>query len=201
MLLVGINLFLQTWNANNVFFILFLEKPMKWIMILEKLYLPVNLDLYQFCYQPLISERIKDIIQTAWRTTIEDTERKVNELIEQEPLTKGRGDQLKWTVDPSDIPLSLKQVLTGNKQCHKLLMKTKGYTAGIINVCQFLDESLQTMFNDVTLYLQNQQDTSSGLGIQILTMVVERDRTDVVQFLQQSSKEGISEYNIYIPSI
>lgn len=59
----------------------FSEKPKNWTTILQRLFLPANLDLYQFCYHPLISERVKEIISTSWQATIAQTQAEVNELM------------------------------------------------------------------------------------------------------------------------
>lgn len=65
-----------------------IEKPKNWSTILQRLFLPSNLDLYQFCYHPLISERVKEIITTSWQATISQTQTGVNELMTSAQMSK-----------------------------------------------------------------------------------------------------------------
>lgn len=64
-------------------------------------------------------------------------------------------------------------------------MKSKGYTDAIVNVCQSLDANLKAIFNDLNLYL-----TDCPTYVQ---QPSETDHSDVVLFLQETSRNGISE--------
>lgn len=153
-------------------------------MILESLFLPSNLDLYKFCYQPLISERVKQIIRYSWEETVRQSHREVIELTNKEDIAdKDSKATNKWTPNSNDIPLSLKQALSNDKQCHRFLMKSKGYSSGIINICQSLDLNLKTINDELSLYLS--QDTVSNDSLS-------EDHSNVVQFLQSTSRDSIS---------
>lgn len=64
-------------------------------------------------------------------------------------------------------------------------MKSKGYTDAIVNVCQSLDANLKSIFNDLNLYLTD--------GPTYVQQSSETDHSDVVLFLQETSRNGISE--------
>lgn len=87
-----------------------------------------------------------------------------------------------------DIPLSLKQALSNERQSHTLLMKSKGYTKAIISVCQSLDTNLQTIFNDLNLYLN-----PDAMEIKKNDQSNTSDHAEIIHFLQESSREGVSE--------
>lgn len=59
----------------------FAEKSPKWPSILLRLNLPSQLDLYNVYYQPLITDRLKEIIASSWSRTIDETQQKIDILI------------------------------------------------------------------------------------------------------------------------
>lgn len=64
-------------------------------------------------------------------------------------------------------------------------MKSKGYTDAIVAVCQSLDTKLKSIFNDLNLYLTD--------GSTYAQHHSETDHSDVILFLQETSRNGISE--------
>lgn len=90
-----------------------------------------------------------------------------------------------WTEESGDIPLRLKEALSTDKQCHKLLMKVKGYSPEIINVINLMDSSLKILNDDLKLYLENLEN-----GIE---MNDGKEHIEIVKFLKDSSREGISQ--------
>lgn len=88
-----------------------------------------------------------------------------------------------------DIPRSLKQALSSDKHCHKLLLKSKGYTAGIVAVCQSLDLNLQTIYNDLNMYFSH----GDGIARKSADNEASVDTADIVHYLQDSSRDGLSE--------
>lgn len=63
-------------------YFLFVELPSDWSQALQRLGLPSNLDFYQLYCQPLIRDRIKDIITTSWERTVEKTHAEITRLID-----------------------------------------------------------------------------------------------------------------------
>lgn len=169
-------------------------KPPTWSAILETLHLPNDLDLYQFYYQPLINERVKQIIQRSWTDIIGRTCRDIEQLIDHTNRTdtepKGAG---KWTVHNADIPLSLKQALSAHKQSHRLLMRSKGYTPAIVDVCAQLDGQLQTIHDDLSLYLGTAPERCAAND--------DGEYAAVVAYLQRTSGAAVAELIATIRSL
>lgn len=160
--------------------------------MLEKLYLPSNLDLYKFYYQPLINNRVEEIIVTAWKDVVQQIHIEIKDLLKIEHRQNTQLKTYLWTEDQLDIPLSLKQALSSDKQHHKLLLKTKGYTPGIVAVCQSLDDKMKILFDDLKLYLSG-SNSSSGADVKQFGSGVPDDLEPMVAFLRTSSREGILE--------
>lgn len=89
----------------------------------------------------------------------------------------------KWTPNANDIPLSLKQALSDDKHCHRFLMKSKGYSSGIIAICQSLDGNLKTINDELSLYLDQASGSNESPS---------EDHSHVVEFLQATSRDSIS---------
>lgn len=150
----------------------------------------------------MITERLKEIIATSWSRTIEETQHKVDILVK----SKSSGSSNKfsvsshktfllhadlqtqiWTEDSTDIPLSLKQALSQDKKCHRLLLKSKGYTLNIITVCDTLDRNMKDLFDDLKIYLVEELDNRN---VSNLTL---DDRQRIAGFLKDASREGIAQ--------
>lgn len=63
-------------------------------------------------------------------------------------------------------------------------MKSKGYSDGIIAICQSLDANLKAINEDLSLYLNQASLSNESLS---------EDQSNVVQFLQVTSRNSISE--------
>ena len=148
--------------------------------------MPSDLDFYTTYYQPLISSRLKEIVRTSWRSTIEQTEKEISDLLESAENNWTLDHKSFWTEDHSDVPLSLKQALDANKQSHKLLMKTKGFSTDICNVCNVFDQNLEALFKDLQLYLT----TTGGEFAEIKN---KGDQEKVIEFLRECTKDGLTE--------
>lgn len=158
-------------------------KPKNWQEMLQKLYLPLNLDLYQFYYQPLINRRIENIIRNSLSKNIAETyDLMENQLRAQHKATYVVKNII-WTEEPDDIPLSLKQALSADRQNHKFLLKTRGYTQIIVEICNLLDANMKTLFSELKLYLSHTDmdkiDADAG--------------KDIAAYLRSSSLECILE--------
>ncbi|XP_037038519.1 conserved oligomeric Golgi complex subunit 1 isoform X2 [Bradysia coprophila] len=169
-----------------------MEKSPKWQTILVRLNLPSNLDLYNVYYQPLITERLKEIIAASWSKTIEETQQKVDVLIK----SKSKDLQVKiWDDESTDIPLSLKQALSQDKKCHRLLLKSKGYTQRVITVCDTLDRNMKDLFDDLKVYLVEELDSRNTSSLTL------EDRQRIAGFLNDASRDGVSRLITNIKSL
>lgn len=61
---------------------MFAEKPANWKGILQNLHMDPNIDFYQKFYEPLLQDRIKNIITASWARSMTDTEKQISELFE-----------------------------------------------------------------------------------------------------------------------
>lgn len=95
-----------------------------------------------------------------------------------------------WNEEIEDNPKSLKQALDMYRQSHRLLMKTKGYSIELCNICDDLDKSVESIYNDLSLYVSS----SATEGIELKEdPSVRKEQTHLVEFLRNCSQNGISE--------
>lgn len=92
-----------------------------------------------------------------------------------------------WIEESADIPLSLKQALSQDKRSHGLLLKSKGYTSNIINVCDTLDRNMKDLFDDLKIYLIEEFDNRNASNLTL------EDRQRISGFLKDASREGVSQ--------
>lgn len=158
-------------------------KPKNWQDMLQKLYLPLNLDLYQYYYQPLINRRIENIIKNS---LIENVSQ-VYDLMQTHLRTQKKAmyevKNMIWTEESDDIPLSLKQALSTDRQNHKFLLKTRGYTPIIVEICNQLDCNMKTLFSELKLYLSHSD----------MDKIDQDAGKDIAAYLRSSSLECILE--------
>ena len=95
-----------------------------------------------------------------------------------------------WEEEAEDNPKSLKQALDQNRQNHLLLMKTKGYSAELCTICNELDKSVGSIYDDLSLYVSSSSTESIELRDD---PNVRKEQTDLVEFLRSCSQNGISE--------
>lgn len=63
-------------------------------------------------------------------------------------------------------------------------MKSKGYSAAIISICQSLDNNLKSIYDELNVYLNHTSTTGPTSA---------DDNSDVVRYLQATSRESVSE--------
>ncbi|XP_031632663.1 conserved oligomeric Golgi complex subunit 1 [Contarinia nasturtii] len=166
-----------------------LEIPSNWPLILQSLQLSSNIDFYHKFYQPMMQDRIKAIITTSWTTAVEHTEKKICEVFESN-VPSLIDENSFWDENSEDSPKSLKQALDMNRQNHRLLMKTKGYSPELCTICNELDKSVESIYNDLRLYV-------SSLGVDSIELredpIVRKEQSHLVEFLKSCSQNGISD--------
>lgn len=89
-----------------------------------------------------------------------------------------------------DNPRSLKQALDPNRQSHLLLMKSKGYSVDMCKICNELDKSIESIYNDLSLYVSS--TTSESIELKE-DPNVRKQQTALVEFLRSCSQNGVSE--------
>lgn len=95
-----------------------------------------------------------------------------------------------WDEENEDNPRSLKQALDVNRQCHRLLMKSKGNSMEICKICNELDKSVEAIYNDLNLYVSS---TATGTIELREDPDVRKEQASLVEFLRTCSQNGVFE--------
>lgn len=164
------------------------KKPESWPKMCQDLGLPENIDFYKEFYQSLINERIQSIINISWTTILSELNVEIEKLISDNDRVHRDMKSYVWNEDASDNPLSLKDALSSNKQSHRLLMKVKGFTTAIVDVCNKIDGNLELLFTDLKLYLGGISDVKDLRRAKD----VDPDHQKIVLYLRECSKENVS---------
>jgi conserved oligomeric Golgi complex subunit 1 len=165
-----------------------IEKPKNWSTMCKDLYLPENIDFFKEFYLSLINDRIESIINIFWSTILTELNEEVDKLITDNDKVHRDMKHYVWIEDSLDNPLSLKDALSPNKQSHRLLMKVKGFTTSIVDVCNKIDGNLELLFTDLKMYLGGISDVAELRRAKN----VDPDHKKIVLFLRECSRENIS---------
>ena len=165
-----------------------INKPENWQQICNDLQLPDNIDFFKEFYQSLINDRIQSIINIFWTTILSELNVEVEKLISDNDRVHRDMKSYVWNEDAMDNPLSLKDALSSNKQSHRLLMKVKGFTPAIVDLCNKIDGNLELLFTDLKLYLGGISDVRELRRVKN----IDPDHQKIVLYLRECSKENIS---------
>lgn len=149
-------------------------------------------------YKPLVQERIKTIVKSSWTQAIKQTEEDILSVLDADDvnwttktISSFAVEKSFWAEESCDEPLSLKQALSSTSDSHKLLMKTKGFSRDICNICRTLDANAEAIYNDLVLYLNATDDY--GLTLKQDKAMGPAERQQIVTFLSVCSQDGITE--------
>ena len=165
-----------------------IERPKNWQLICKDLYLPDNIEFFKEFYQVQITERIQDIINISWSNILEELNVEVEKLINDNDRVHRDMKHYVWMEDAHDNPLSLKDALSNHKASHRLLMKVKGFTTAIVELCSKIDENLENLLTDLKIYLGGISDVLEMRRVKS----VDPDHQTIVAFLRECSKNNIS---------
>ena len=182
--------------------------PENWNSIWAELSLP-RITFWVEFFQPLISNRVKSIINDKWIESITVLKSDIAELLNKvinEKFDYPEHD-LRWFVwkdSPSDIPQKLtKNGGLDNKR--SLLMKTKGYSPNILKLCESLDISLQALLSDLEQYLYETErvrsikDNLLSTNIYLISDTYS-DRAEIQEHLQTVSSNMIEDFMDFVRS-
>lgn len=172
------------------------EKPPNWPQMLADLHLPADWDLYRSYFQPLINERVQQIVRRSWQSISAGTLANVERLAQQTERTDAEPkDADKWRPNGGAVPLSLKQALSADRRQHPMLLAERGYAPPIVAVCAELDEQLQSIYDDLTLYLGDPAATAGPGDPEA------GEHALLVAYLQATSREAVAELIVAIQSM
>lgn len=176
--------------------------PENWNKIWEELSLP-RITFWVEFFQPLISQRVKRIINDKWMETITTLKSDVIELLGKICYDKFEYPEhdLRWFIwkdSPNDIP----QKLTKNgglDSKRSLLMKTKGYSPNILKLCENFDTSLHVLLADLEQYLYETERVMSikdNLLSTNISLISDSffDRAEIQEYLQTISTNMIEDF-------
>jgi conserved oligomeric Golgi complex subunit 1 len=165
-----------------------IERPKNWQVMCKDLFLPDNIDFFKEFYQLRITDRIQDIINIFWSNILGELNVEVDKLITDNDRVHRDMKYYVWTEDTLDNPLSLKDALSSNKSTHRLLMKVKGITTSVVELCNKIDGNLELLLTDLKTYLGGMSDV---LEIR-RAKDVDPDHQKIVSYLRDCSKTNLS---------
>lgn len=163
-----------------------------------------------------MQERIKTIITRSWTAAVDQTEKSIREIFNENSFSSIGNYQFRmnnlllrnffhnfslyfwfadeksfWDEETEDNPKSLKNALDVNRQNHRLLMKSKGFSPELCRICNELDKSVESIYNDLNLYVNSTTTESIELRDD---PNVRKEQANLVEFLRSCSQNGVSEY-------
>lgn len=153
-----------------------------WDIALQKLQLPCGLDIWNAYYQPLVSSRVRILVEQQWTSALATTRQKLADQLRA--ILRDRNHQpehdLRWFVwreRSTDLPQQPSQTNAFGLS-HGLLLKCRGYSPRIEALCQSLDGPLCALLQDLASYVQDS----------------DIDRDEIQQHLQQCSSNHLQEF-------
>lgn len=144
-----------------------MENPTEWILLCKELSIQQTASFYETKYHPLIYNRIRAIIKNSWEQSVNST----FEIIARE-ITIQEKTSL-WIEDMADIPTSLKDIKSNH-----LLMKTKGYNDGILNISNTFDSNLKDILEEIEVLVKESNS-------------IKEDKITLIEFMKETSANEI----------
>ncbi|XP_035727978.1 conserved oligomeric Golgi complex subunit 1-like isoform X2 [Vespa mandarinia] len=180
--------------------------PENWNIIWEDFGLP-NISYWLEFFQPLLSQRAKNIIHDKWLEATKNLKTNISDMLNK--VTRERCEfpehDLRWFVwkdSPSDIPQRLTHNIVLDSK-RSLLMKTKGYSPNVVQLCEDFDNSLCELLSDLEQYLYdtvcnlNIKDNLLSKNISVIPNTFS-DRAEIQDHLQNVSTTMIEDFIRYV---
>ena len=177
------------------------ELPENYEKICTDLSLPLT-NFWSDFYQNLLTKRVKEIVSEKWSESLKMFKKNIADL-----LTKVNNEKyefpendLRWFVwkdSPGDIPQKLSKTISFDGK-RSLLMKARGYSPNLVNLCQEFDKNLNNLLQDLEQYLyesERVQSVKENLLSMNLSSIFDKftDRSEIQENLQNVSAEMIAE--------
>lgn len=144
-----------------------MEKPNEWALLCRELSIQKAETFYDTKYHPLINNRIRAIIKNSWIQSVDNT----YDAIVKELMVPQKHSL--WTEDKCDTPSSLKDI----KNNH-LLMKTKGYSDGILRISKEFDFKLKDILEEIEVLMKESNS-------------IREDKIALIEFMKETSASEI----------
>ncbi|KAL5273754.1 COG1 family protein [Megaselia abdita] len=144
-----------------------LDNPKEWSLLCTELSIKLSDSFYDNKYHPLINNRVRAIIKNSWMQSVDSTYNViVKELMEPQQHSL-------WIEDMADVPSSLKDI----KNNH-LLMKTKGYSDGILSISKEFDLKLKDILEEIEVLMKESNS-------------IKEDKIALIEFMKETSASEI----------
>lgn len=144
-----------------------MEKPNEWVLLCRELSIQKAETFYDTKYHPLINNRIRAIIKNSWMQSVDST----YDTIVKELMVPQKHSL--WMEDEADTPSSLKDI----KNNH-LLMKTKGYSDGILSISKEFDCKLKDILEEIEVLMKESNS-------------IKEDKIALIEFMKETSASEI----------
>lgn len=139
---------------------------------------------------PLLTNRVEEIIKIRWGDSLADLKSHIINLLVK--MSNEKFDypehDLKWFIwkdSPTDIPQKLSKSTGIINMKRSLLMKARGYSPNLVDLCANIDTSLHTLLLDLEQYLYESERVSS------ITMTEELLTTNILSVFDKFSDRSI----------
>ncbi|XP_043288617.1 conserved oligomeric Golgi complex subunit 1 isoform X2 [Venturia canescens] len=184
-----------------------LESLENWNDITEELGLSRK-NFWAVYYQPILTKRVKEIISEKWQESMNLLKSKLCQYLDEVSRSKCEfpENDLRWWVwkdSSSDIPQKLGKNMENKKK--SLLMKSRGFSPNMVEVCENFDLSLEPLLKDLEQYLyesEKPRKSKDNLFSINLSSNFDKfgDRSEIQENLQNTSTTMIDELTKYFES-
>ncbi|XP_074110677.1 conserved oligomeric Golgi complex subunit 1 [Cotesia typhae] len=147
-----------------------IQLPENWSNIWRDLSLPI-VNFWTDYFHPLLTQRVKEIIAARWEESLLDLKNKLTCFLIK--LNNDKFDypesDLRWYLwkdSPTDIPQKLTKLNNTADFINKrsLLIKARGYSPNLVQLCQEFDDDLKKLLIDLELYLYESEKITSVIN-------------------------------------
>ncbi|KAK0180195.1 hypothetical protein PV327_005864 [Microctonus hyperodae] len=141
-----------------------LQLPENWTTIWKDISLPI-VNFWTEFFHPLLTERVKEIVNDRWNEAVKNLKISITDFLTK--LSNEKFDypenDLRWFIwkdSPTDIPQKLSKSGTLDAK-RSLLMKARGYSPNVVNLCENFDTNLHILLTDLEQYLYESEKVLS----------------------------------------
>lgn len=151
-------------------------------LAIQKLQLQCGSDIWNAYYQPLVSSRVRVLMELQWTNALSNTRQKLADQLRAILRDKNHQPEhdLRWFVwreRMADLPQQSVQSQS-LLPSHGLLLKCQGYSPRVEAICQCLDSPLCTLLQELASYVQES----------------DMDRDEIQQHLLKCSSKQLQEF-------
>ncbi|KAE8752933.1 hypothetical protein FOCC_FOCC000278 [Frankliniella occidentalis] len=151
-------------------------------LAIQKLQLQCGSDIWNAYYQPLVSSRVRVLMELQWTNALSNTRQKLADQLRAILRDKNHQPEhdLRWFVwreRMADLPQQSVQSQSLSPS-HGLLLKCQGYSPRVEAICQCLDSPLCTLLQELASYVQES----------------DMDRDEIQQHLLKCSSKQLQEF-------